>query len=67
MGDRRDVRLVSYLTNLGVWMFPGVRRKGVSLALSIRCMPSLYFNQINAIDSKKKEKRKKEKESKEWV
>jgi len=29
LGDRREVRLVSYQRDLGVWMFPGVRRNRV--------------------------------------
>jgi len=59
MGDRRDVPLVSYQRDLGVWIFPGVRRKGFLLTISIRCMLSLYLNTTNAIDSKKKTKKNK--------
>jgi len=58
MGDRRDVRFISYQRDLGVWIFPGMRRKGFLLAISIRCTPSLYLNKTNAIDSKKKKKKK---------
>jgi len=36
LGDRRDVRLVSYQRDLGVWMFPGVRRVGFVLAISLK-------------------------------
>jgi len=36
LGDRRDVRLVSYQRDLGVWMFPGVRRVGVLLAIALK-------------------------------
>jgi len=35
-GDRRDVRLVSYQRDLGVWIFPGVRRVGFVLAISLK-------------------------------
>jgi len=38
-------------------MFPGVRRNGFLLAIAISCMPSLYLNKMNAIDSKKKKKK----------
>jgi len=34
--DRRDVRLVSYQRDLGVWMFPGVRRIRFLLAISLK-------------------------------
>ena len=33
LGDRRDVGLVSYHRDLGVWMFPAVRRKEFVLAI----------------------------------
>ena len=36
LGDRRDVRLVSYQRDLGVWMFPGVRRVSFVLAISLK-------------------------------
>jgi len=36
LGDRRDVRLVSYERDLGVWMFPGVRSVGFVLAISLK-------------------------------
>jgi len=36
LGDRRDVRLVSYQRDLGVWMFPGVRRIGFLLAIVLK-------------------------------
>jgi len=35
-GDRRDVRLVSYQRDLGVWMFPGVRRVQFLLAIAVK-------------------------------
>jgi len=35
LGDRRDVRLVSYQRDLGVWMFAGVRRIGFLLAMAL--------------------------------
>jgi len=58
MGNGQDVRLVSYQRDLGVWMFPGVWRKGFLLAILIRYTPSLYLNKTNAIDLKKKKKKK---------
>jgi len=36
LGDRRDVRLVSYQRALGVWMFPGVRRVRFLLAIALK-------------------------------
>jgi len=36
LGDGRDVLLVSYQRDLGVWMFPGVRRIGVLLAIALK-------------------------------
>jgi len=36
LGDRRDVRLVSYQRDLGVWMFLGVRRAGFLSAISLK-------------------------------
>jgi len=36
LGDRRNVRLVSYQRDLGVWMFPGVRRVGFVLAILLK-------------------------------
>ena len=36
LGDRRDVRLVSYHRDLGVWMFPSVRRTQLMLALALK-------------------------------
>jgi len=36
LGDRRDVRLVSYQRDLGVWMFPGVRRTWFLLAIALK-------------------------------
>jgi len=36
LGDGRDVRLVSYQRDLGVWMFPGVRRRGFLLAIALK-------------------------------
>jgi len=34
--DRRDVRLVSYHRDLGVWMFPVVRRTQFLLAIALK-------------------------------
>ena len=36
LGDRRDVRLVSYQRHLGVWMFPRVRRTQFLLAIAFK-------------------------------
>jgi len=36
LGDRRDVQLVSYQRDLGVWMFLGVRRAGFLSAISLK-------------------------------
>jgi len=36
LGDRRDVRLDSYQRDLGVWMFPGVRRTRFLLAIALK-------------------------------
>jgi len=36
LGDRRDVGLVSYQRDLGVWMFPGVRRTRFLLAIALK-------------------------------
>jgi len=36
LADRRDVRLVSYQRDLGVWMFLGVRRAGFLSAISLK-------------------------------
>jgi len=36
LGDRRDVRLVSDERDLGVWMFPGVRRVQFLLAIALK-------------------------------
>jgi len=36
LGDRRDVRLVSYQRDLGVWMFPGMRRVWFLLAIALK-------------------------------
>jgi len=36
LGDGRDVLLVSYQRDLGVWMFPGVRRIGFLLAIALK-------------------------------
>jgi len=36
LGDRRDVRLVSYQRDLGVWMFLGVRRAEFLSAISLK-------------------------------
>jgi len=36
LGDRRDLRLVSYQRDLGVWMFLGVRRAGFLSAISLK-------------------------------
>ena len=36
LGDRRDVLLVSYIRDLGVCRFPGVRRIGFLLAIALK-------------------------------
>jgi len=36
LGDRRDVRLVLYQRDLGVWIFPGVRRAQFLLAIALK-------------------------------
>jgi len=36
LGNRRDVRLVSYQRDLGVWMILGVRRAGFLSAISLK-------------------------------
>ena len=36
LADRMDVRLVSYKRDLGVWMFPGVRRVRFLLAIPLK-------------------------------
>jgi len=36
LGDRQDVRLVSYQGDLGVWMILGVRRAGILSAISLK-------------------------------
>jgi len=36
LGDRQDVKLISYQSGLGVWMFPGVRRVRFLLALALK-------------------------------
>jgi len=47
LGDRRDVRLVSYQRDLGVWMCPGVRRIGFLLAIAVKLnavlVPFFFF------------------------
>jgi len=47
LGDRRDVRLVSYQRDLGVWMFPGVRRVRFLLAIALKLnagfVPFVFF------------------------
>jgi len=47
LGNRRDVRLVSYQRDLGVWMFPGVRRIGFLLAIALKLnalfVPFFFF------------------------
>jgi len=47
LGDRRDVQLVSYQRDLGVWMFPGVRRIGFLLAIALKLnavfVPFFFF------------------------
>jgi len=46
-GDRREVRLVSYQRDLGVWMFPGVRRIWFLLAIALKLnavfVPFFFF------------------------
>jgi len=39
LDDGRDVRLVSYKRDLGVWMFPGVRREWFLLAIVLKLNP----------------------------
>jgi len=45
--DRRDVRLVSYQRDLGVWLFPGVRRIRFLLAIALKLnavfVPFFFF------------------------
>ena len=36
LGDGRDVQLVSYQRDLGVWMFPGVRKVWSLLAIALK-------------------------------
>jgi len=36
LGDGRDVQLVSYQRDLGVWIFPGVRRVRYLLAIALK-------------------------------
>jgi len=36
LGDGRDVQLLSYQRDLGVWMFPGVRRVRFLLAIALK-------------------------------
>jgi len=36
LGEGQDVWLVSYQRDLGVWMFPGVRRVGFLSAISLK-------------------------------
>jgi len=36
LGDRRDVRFVSYQRDLGVWMFLGVKRAGFLSAIWLK-------------------------------
>jgi len=47
LGDRRDVRVVSSQRDLGVWMFPGVRRTQFLLAIALKLnavfVPFFFF------------------------
>jgi len=47
LGDGRDVWLVSYQRELGVWMFPGVRRVrfllAIVLKLNVGFVPFFFF------------------------
>jgi len=47
LGDRPDVRLASYKRDLGVWMFPGVRRVRFLLAIALKFhavfVPFVFF------------------------
>jgi len=47
LGDRRDVRLVSYQRDLGVWMFPAVWRVQFLLAIALKLnavfVPFFFF------------------------
>jgi len=49
--DRRDVQLVSYQRDLGVWMFPGVRRIRFLLAIALKLNPVFvpFFNFFNLL------------------
>jgi len=48
LGDRRDVRLVLYQRDLGVWMLPGVRRVRFLLAIVLKLngvfVPFFFFS-----------------------
>jgi len=50
MGDGQDVWLVPCQRDLGVWMFPGVRREEFLSAMSIRCMLSLCLKKTNTLN-----------------
>jgi len=47
LGDKRDVQLVSYQRDFGVWIFPGVRRVRVLLAIALKLndvfLPFFFF------------------------
>jgi len=47
LGDRRDLRFVSYQRDLGVWMFSGVWRAGSLLATALKLnaviVPFFFF------------------------
>jgi len=53
VGDRRDVRLVSHQRDLGVWMFPGVRRVWFLLAIALKLnavfVPFFFFFFLNHV------------------
>jgi len=53
LGDGRDVRLVLYQKDLGVWMFPGVRRIGFLLAIALKLnavfVPLFFFSFLNHV------------------
>jgi len=59
LGDRRDVRLVSYQRALGHWMFPGMRRNGVFVGYSVKaaCFLCTLTKQMQLIQKKKKSHR----------
>ena len=53
LGDRQDVLLVTYQRDLGVWMFPGVRRVRFLLAIALKLhavfVPFFFFFFLNNV------------------